>query len=325
MECTYNPNYRIGFCGMTLDEKNRIKNALDSRFFEFIDEIELDDNLLNKPDLIIDGEGFISNRVQSILDVSMASLVMVSSKSEEELEGTEIFSLYGEDFDSFINGVVRTAMYQNALKVRFELELCFNENDSIVDKISKLLSFVNEKDPYTFRHSVNVAEYSAMIAEELGYDETIISEIRIGGLLHDIGKICLPNSILFNTTPTLDKNQIDVMQNHPSLGMVILPDELESVYEMILLHHERLDGSGYPFGFEESQLSDMVRIISVADTYDAMTTKRTYQEAMDNDTAFGILYKLSSDGNKPKLDRKMVLALENAINKKKEKVVNKIR
>lgn len=325
MKNNYNPKYRIGFYNLKEEGKNKIKNALDNRFFDFYDEVVLDDNLLDKPDLIISGSENISNELQNIVDYSLASLIMVSSKNEEELKNSQMFSLCGQEFDDLINGIVKTAMYQNALKVRMELEMQFEDSDSIADKIDKLLSFVKEKDEYTFEHSVGVSEYAVMIAMELGYDESDINKIRIGGLVHDIGKICLPNAILFNTTPTLDKNQMDVMQNHPSFGMVILPDELEDVFDMVLLHHERLDGSGYPFGFGAAQLSDMVRIISVADTYDAMTTKRTYQDAMDIDTAFGVLYKLSSLDNNPKLDRNMVVALENAISKTKEKGLTKIR
>lgn len=321
----YNPNYRIGFYGMTLDEKMKVKNALDGRFFEFYEETLLDSDLLNKPDLIISGEELVSNELQNILDFSLASLIMVSSKSKEELEGTSMFSL-SDEFDTFIEGVVRTAMYQNAFKIRMDLEMQCKDNSSIANKIDKLLSLVNEKDPYTLMHSINVSDYAVMIATELGYDQNTVDKIKIGGLLHDIGKLCLPNSILFNTTKRLDENQMDVMQEHSSLGTIILPDGLNDVLDMILLHHERLDGSGYPFGLDESQLSDFVRIISVADTYDAMTTKRTYQDAMDDDVAFGILYKLSSsEDGMPKLDRRMVLALENVINKINEKQESKVR
>ena len=211
-------------------------------------------------------------------------------------------------------------MFQNAIKIRVSLESQFDKDGFTLEKVDSLLSLINQKDPYTLMHSINVSDYAVMIATELGFDENTVDKVKLGGLLHDIGKICLPDSILFNTTKTLDKFQTAVMQEHSSLGTVILPDGLDDVMDMILLHHERLDGSGYPFGFDASKLSDLVRIISVADTYDAMTTKRTYQDAMTDEVAFGILYKLSSDEeNSPKLDRRMVLALEKAIKKVNEK------
>lgn len=308
----YNPNYRIGFYGVDGGAKEKIEKFLGETFFTFYDgESLINDDLLNMPDLIICGEDIDVKPLNGILLTSRASLIKICAKTKKDLNGA--FAINDDrEFMVMIETVINTAMFTNALKIRdmlLELE--------ISDKISTLLALMQKKDPYTAAHCQNVAKYAEMIAEELNLSDERIEKIRLGGLLHDIGKICLPDSILFNTTPRLTDDKMKIMKTHSSLGTILLPDELSDLKDMVALHHERLDGSGYPYGLLAEDLLDDVRIISVADTYDAMTTERSYQKAMSEEEAMAVLDKLA-DISKPKLDIRMVRALKASLVKEKQ-------
>ena len=310
----YNPSYRIGFYGVDEVTKEKIEEFLGETFFTFYDGDGLvNDDLLDLPDLIISGENIDIEKLTDILTASRASLIKVASKSKEELNSSGVFAINDdEEFMLMIETTINTAVFTNALKIRDMLE-----GMDLNDKISTLLLLMQKKDPYTVRHSQNVSQYAEMMSKELGLSDERTERIKLGGLLHDIGKICLTDSILFNTTPKLAEDKMKIMQVHTSLGTILLPDELESLKDMVALHHERLDGSGYPYGLSAEDLLDDVRIISVADTYDAMTTERSYQKAMSEDEAMAVLDKLA-DTSKPKLDIRIVRALKEALRKEKQ-------
>ncbi len=175
-------------------------------------------------------------------------------------------------------------------------QLYTDANQLFLDFIKVLAAAIDAKDPYTRGHSQRVSDISVAIAQKLGLSSDAIHDIRIGSLLHDIGKIGVPDFII--TKPELLTNEeFEVMKKHPAIGhRIMVPVHLlQHVLPAIAEHHERLNGSGYPFGLHGDQISRMGRIVAVADVFDAMTTDRPYRKAMDIETVFDHLHE-NSDG-----------------------------
>ena len=151
-----------------------------------------------------------------------------------------------------------------------------------LDMIQTLRYTVEAKDPYTRGHSDRVSEFSVLIGEKLGLSEEQIKILRIGGLFHDIGKIGIPDSILLKTDKLSDDEYSEI-KNHPSIGAHILG--AASIFKdripIVKHHHERFDGRGYPSGLQGEEIPFLARIAAVADTFDAMTSKRSYRDALD--------------------------------------------
>jgi HD-GYP domain-containing protein (c-di-GMP phosphodiesterase class II) len=165
-------------------------------------------------------------------------------------------------------------------------------NELFLDFIKALASAIDAKDPYTQGHSRRVSEYSIAIAQALGLQGDTLRDIHIGSLLHDIGKIGIPDNIL-GKPGKLDEAEYDQMKKHPGIGFKIMEQVhlLHHVLPAIIEHHERLDGSGYPMGLHGEQVSQMGRIVAVADVYDALTTDRPYRKAMDTIAALDLMHK----------------------------------
>lgn len=169
----------------------------------------------------------------------------------------------------------------------------YNEaNQLFLDFIKTLAETIDAKDPYTRGHSQRVSDISVKIAETLALSSEEVTEIRIGSLLHDIGKIGVPDTII--TKPDrLTPEEYDQMKKHPATGyrIIIGVNALKNVLPAIAEHHERLNGSGYPFGLHDDQISLMGKIVAVADVFDAMTTDRPYRKALDPETVINHLLK----------------------------------
>ena len=151
-----------------------------------------------------------------------------------------------------------------------------------LDMIQTLRYTVEAKDPYTRGHSDRVSEFSVLIGEKLGLSEEQIKILRIGGLFHDIGKIGIPDSILLKTDKLSDDEYSEI-KNHPSIGAHILgaASIFKDIIPIVKHHHERFDGRGYPSGLQGEEIPFLARIAAVADTFDAMTSKRSYRDALD--------------------------------------------
>ncbi|MGZ4135778.1 MAG: HD-GYP domain-containing protein [Tumebacillaceae bacterium] len=160
-------------------------------------------------------------------------------------------------------------------------------------------SSLEKRDPYTAGHSERVAGYAVTIAKELGLSETDLELIHLGGLLHDIGKIGIPDYVL-NKPDRLTEEEYTIMKAHPVLGEellrevyafsnVLTEEERQQMLEIVLYHHERPDGRGYPQGLKGDEIPLYARITAVADAYDAMTSSRAYRKAMSIDRAISIL------------------------------------
>ena len=146
------------------------------------------------------------------------------------------------------------------------------------------------KDKYTNGHSTRVAEYTAMLARELGYDEETIENYYNIALLHDIGKIGVPPEVL-NKSGKLDDNEFSIIKSHAAQGYNVLKD-ISIMPELAIgagSHHERPDGQGYPKGLEGDKIPRVAQIIAVADTFDAMYSDRPYRKRMNFEKAVSIV------------------------------------
>ena len=173
--------------------------------------------------------------------------------------------------------------------------------------IRMLAAAIDEKDPYTRGHSDRVAKYSVMIGQQLGLPGVELDRLRISALLHDVGKIGVDDRVL-KKPGALTPEEFQIMKQHPSKGANIMRPvaQLKDVLPGIELHHEHVDGKGYPYGLKGEEIPMMARIIAVSDTLDAITTNRPYQSAMDIEEALKIIRKISGT----KFDVKVVEALE---------------
>ncbi|MCR5001576.1 MAG: HD-GYP domain-containing protein [Lachnospiraceae bacterium] len=170
---------------------------------------------------------------------------------------------------------------EQANKMRFELMEEERRNLELVfeQTAEALASAIDAKDTYTHGHSARVAEYSEMIAREAGWDEDTCREVFYAALLHDVGKIGIPNDII-NKKGKLSADEYDVVKTHPVIGNQILSSISRSPYLSIgaHYHHERYDGKGYPDHLKGEDIPALARIIALADAYDAMTSKRSYRD-----------------------------------------------
>ena len=166
---------------------------------------------------------------------------------------------------------------------------------AVLDTVTSLAFAIDAKDHYTQGHSQKVSAYAALIAEGLGMNELEVEEIRLGGVLHDIGKVAIPEAILNKSGP-LNPDEWDTMKSHVVFGAKILEplSPLARIREMVLHHHEYFDGSGYPEGFSGEQIPLGSRIIAVADAYDTITSDRTYKKARAAEEALAELERCSN-------------------------------
>jgi HD-GYP domain-containing protein (c-di-GMP phosphodiesterase class II) len=152
--------------------------------------------------------------------------------------------------------------------------------------VKALAAAIDGKDPYTRGHSERVSRFSVATAQALGLPDDEIEKIRISALLHDVGKIGIDDRVLKKPSALSDQ-EFEIMKTHPQKGFKIMSqipamrDFLPGMY----MHHEMINGQGYPQGLNGDEIPMQARIVSVADTFDAMTTERPYQQAMDLEAA----------------------------------------
>lgn len=156
-------------------------------------------------------------------------------------------------------------------------------NKRSLDLIISLSKALDYRDPYTFDHSENVAKYAVQIAEKMNLSSEQCEIVRLGGLLHDIGKIGISENIL--TKPgKLTEDEYNMIKNHPTFGFEMLKNnehfKKDGILDIVLYHHERYDGKGYPTGLKGTDIPLYARIVAVADTFDAMTSRRVYRNEL---------------------------------------------
>ncbi len=219
----------------------------------------------------------------------------VKLKSRTEIgELAQTFNRMSEDLEQLVLDLKRAAEENRAL---------------FLNSIQMLAGAVDEKDPYTRGHSDRVTRYSVLLAKELGLSKDEIEVVRIAAQLHDVGKIGIEDRVL-KKPGALTPEEFELMKAHTVKGANILRpvQQLTAMIPGIELHHESLDGRGYPYGLKGDQIPISARIIMVADTFDAMTTNRPNQAAMDPEYVVRIINSLA----RTKFDPKVVSALTSA-------------
>ena len=174
-----------------------------------------------------------------------------------------------------------------------DLMKAITDNDAIAVDISAL----KISDEYTFKHSVDVATMSMIVAKRYGFARERVYEIGIAGLLHDIGKSQIPNEVL-NKAGKLTDEEFALMKQHTLLGYRILKDKKELSEDIkmgVLQHHEKANGKGYPMGIEEEKINQFARIISVVDIYDALVTERPYKKPFSPRDAVEMIMSMTGE------------------------------
>ncbi len=170
--------------------------------------------------------------------------------------------------------------------------------------INTIINTLHEKNPREEQHSKRVSEICQNIGHAIGFSEIEINRIKVAGLLHDIGKIAIEEGIL-NKPGRLTDQEMDQIKQHPSIGYRILTStqEMMEIAECILLHHEKWDGTGYPKGLKGEEIPLAARIIALADSFDAMTSERTYRKALSEKEAIHEIQKNSGTQFDPEIAR----------------------
>ena len=233
----------------------------------------------------------ISPDTVNILMTGYASL----QTAIDAINKAEAFRFVIKPWDNF----ALLEMVEDALK-RYRLKKSIRMGDEA--NMLSLIHALELKDPYTRGHSERVADYALRIARSMKIPEDKMSAIKYGSWLHDCGKIGISESILLGEGP-LDEAEMHIIRNHPLWGADVVKDARLSdiTVNIILLHHERYDGKGYPFGAKGMNIPLEARIVAVADVYDALTTKRSYRGAYKVEDALAILSSMKENVLDPEI------------------------
>ena len=234
---------------------------------------------------------------------------------------------YCEKSDSFEQLLL---LIQSGLKSVEQMHLISSINEELnekneelekayLDTIGILRQTVEAKDTYTRGHSDRVSAYSVLIGKKLELSDKDIHTLKIGGLFHDIGKIGVPDSILLKSSKLSD-DEYSQIKNHPSIGAHILGDVpmFQDIIPIVLHHHERFDGNGYPSQLKGTDIPYFARIAAVADTFDAMTSKRSYRDSLPIDVVKDEIVRCSGTQFDPDIAKVFLDILNNEYDKIEE-------
>ncbi len=246
------------------------------------------------PDLILldismpDMDGFeVMTQLKKCEDSWRDTPVIFLTANEDETIETKGLSLGAMDFirKPFIASVLvlRVRHAVELVRLQRDLEMAVyektKENERLfLDVVASLADAIDAKDTYTNGHSGRVAKYTVEIAKRYGYDEKKQDEIYMMAILHDVGKIGVPDEVI-NKPGKLTDEEFATIKKHPSIGAKILGNikGMPKLASGARWHHERYDGRGYPEGISGEEIPEEARIIAVADAYDAMTSNRSYR------------------------------------------------
>jgi putative nucleotidyltransferase with HDIG domain len=233
---------------------------------------------------------------------------------------------YSTDVSEFTNPgysetIRRIAEAFGMMTVKIEARECYLEklneelgrlNDdmkkNIIQTVITIAHSLGARDKYSEGHALRVSRYARRLAERMKMSGEEIENIRIGGLLHDIGKIGFSDKVFMNETEHPSEEILNEIRKHPVIGRTILKDLdfLSPIIDDVCSHHEREDGSGYPSGIAGDKIPVGAKIIGIADTFDALTTDRAYQKARTAEEAFSILEKAGGTGYDPVLVKSFI-------------------
>jgi putative nucleotidyltransferase with HDIG domain len=318
----------------------RTLNCLDCEFYATDKPEEAINELYNKGfDIIITDQRMpkvtgleILKEAQKIDDDILGILITGYSDMEVVVAAINEISLFryitkpwnNEDLISVVQEALsirleRINQVNNSIRNMQEIEMYkekikrFNAN---IDKLNMqtknaLLKLIKAKDMTVYEHSIKVANYAMLIADVMGISKSRKDILKQAALYHDIGKIAIKDQIL-DKPQGLDEDEFEKIKHHPLIGFEILSelDNMEEVALIVCQHHERIDGNGYPLGIRDIFLMEESKILSVADSYDALTSDRVYRKALSKEEALEILM----EGTESQYDIKIVEALKGGLN-----------
>lgn len=252
-----------------------------------------------KPDMVV-GKSIYNEEGQILVNYRVRlTEKLISRMKKKGLSGLYIEDALSHDIE--IDPVISEGLEQRAAKVLHEMDIDaamdiasdITEELSTNGEISVNLVALRTNSDYTYKHSIHVAVLSVLIGIGLGLKKQKLKELAAAGLLHDIGKLNVPSEILYKAGP-LSEEEYDLMKKHTEIGYEKIKDNISisSKTKMgVYMHHENMDGSGYPLGLMGDQIYQFARIIHVADVYDAITSKRVYKKAQSPNEAIEFLMK----------------------------------
>lgn len=225
-----------------------------------------------------------------------------------------------------VNQSVTTSFFEELEELDFNLlpgrirkainELDLNQlytcSKILVSKMKKqclptILGNIYKFDKDTYKHSTRVAEYSVLLGLEMGIKGMDLLYLSTGALLHDVGKLGVPESIL-NKTDKLNETEYDIIKRHPIIGKNVLTNNVincpNEIIDIVFEHHENYDGSGYPMGKANSDISQFAMIIHICDVYDALVSKRCYKESFSKEYTFSLMDSMSGKQLNPEIYNK---------------------
>lgn len=296
-------NYKI----ITVEKDNSISDALKKmirsakyslkkcdKISEVLSEIQIE----NYDILLLDFSDKPSEKLKILKQIRNINqeiyiILLINNKSQKTLlKELKELSVQGycekndklEQLPLFIESAVKSIDQMRTIKNINEELIKSKEKleKAYLESIETLRFTVEAKDNYTRGHSDRVSEYSVLIGRKLGLPNKDLETLKIGGLFHDIGKIGISDSILLKNGKLTDEEYNEI-KNHPIIGKNILSNAaiFEDIIPIVLYHHERYDGKGYPYGLSDKDIPLLARIVAVADAFDAMTSRRSYRNELD--------------------------------------------
>lgn len=230
----------------------------------------------------------------------------------------------GDKFDQLLllieSGIKSIKQMREIKRINDELSDAKDQLErAYLESIQTLRYTVEAKDTYTRGHSDRVSEFAVLIGQKMGLSEAELKTLKIGGLFHDIGKIGIPDSILLKET-RLSDDEYSEIKHHPSIGAHILSNAtiFADIIPIVKHHHERYDGRGYPENLVGENIPLLARITTVADAFDAMSSRRTYRNNLDMETIKEEFRKNRGTQFDPKIDDIFLDILENEFEKIRE-------
>lgn len=251
--------------------------------------------LIAKGGATLNGQLILHMKFYNINSIDVVDGDMSEEEADDFVKDTLIYRIkhspefleFKKDYDdqvanitSVLSDFVQRQVPLSERELVGETKKLFKENATGITLMNMLLS-MREIDDLTYAHSVNVAITSRVLGGWLGMSNEDLDALTLAGLLHDVGKCAIPNSILLKPA-SLTAEEYDIMKKHPVLGYDLLyTEDIDMRIKLAALqHHERCDGSGYPYGTKQSQLEPFSMIVAIADVYDAMTADRVYRDGI---------------------------------------------
>ena len=230
------------------------------------------------------------------------------------LTGKELKSIFPEKTTRLLMSNTRKLVQQAFETNALDMEICQDTRDIILNEVYEKADVFESIgqfriiDEYTFSHRVNVSALSSALGLKLNLSENELKELALGTLLHDVGKLRVPPSIL-NKPGKLTPEEFEIIKTHTTLGYKVVREEMglaENIALIALQHQEKYGGGGYPFGLKGNDISYYAQITSVIDVYDALVSKRVYKEALPSHEALRVLIDEGSKSFNPVLLYKFI-------------------